>query len=1036
MNSYIRYKYLFFFNIILFQFISFETLSQDFYSYYSDDYVKTSIKQAKENKDVNLQIYWADFLYHKNINMENDTLIVSNLIGLIVLYQQVGLYENANEYLDKAIKIANQYTNPKKKDLALIDKINSQINAIQLKNLFFLKKIDEAKKYAGQLTKNLLLFGTKGSSYSETYTQLARYHILTNNYFKADSLLQVRYKEKDILLHELTIPSEVLKAYAELYFATKNRTKALKYFSLAKKNYVEKYNVHFDLAQIDMNIGLINMEEKEFDLANKQFKLALDFLRIKFGKINRLYAEALSLMAQSYDLMGYPNTNFVRSLHAESLEIYRILKIDDELDYSLSYHRWIEHYLFYSQKDKKNIINYSEIEKKLQKTAKNITNELSKNSIESINASCNIAYWYFQNSKPEKGTQLLLESNRRLSKKVFEQTSFLTENEQIDLINFIKNKLNINHSYAFFYANLFPELTTILYDNFLILKGLLLTSNNLLLRGGKQFENSKIVNELYKDLKEKENELADLLSKKDRTSKQDNRRIEDLTTDIEQIKKDIIKVLPSYQLVNSTLSKNWKNIKDSLNTSETVIEYINFDFFNPELRKFENKVIYCALILRKDYIFPKVYRLFDEEQMIKLLNSHQNDDDEIFVNKIYEARGMIKKKQVTSSESKEPPKPVSIVTSTKPSNTNTKTKNSVKPQKAIQPKESTNVFVLEPSMQRQFTDEKLDKEALYKLIWMPFASEITDIKNIYFSPIGILHKISFSAIQYKSKFLIDNYNLIQLSNSRAILERNKNTKFENNANAVLFGGIDFNNSDNTIRSDDSRGFQSKSILTTSGKRIHEWGQLKGTLEEVNEINKIFPSSMVFSDKKATETEFKNSSSKKTSLMHLATHGFFMDSSLVADAELAEEQTRLSFFSSENPLLRSGLIFAGGNYFWKNGKMKKESDADDGILTALELSNLDLSSVELMVLSACRTGLGDVKNSEGVYGLQRALKMAGVKSYIISLWEVPDKETKELMLLFYGDLKKTGQIDESFLYAQREMRKKYDPYYWAAFVLVK
>jgi CHAT domain-containing protein len=134
------------------------------------------------------------------------------------------------------------------------------------------------------------------------------------------------------------------------------------------------------------------------------------------------------------------------------------------------------------------------------------------------------------------------------------------------------------------------------------------------------------------------------------------------------------------------------------------------------------------------------------------------------------------------------------------------------------------------------------------------------------------------------------------------------------------------------------------------------------------------------------------------------------------------------------MLRSGLILAGGNKFWKN--TNKEIAGDDGIVTAKEIANLDLSNCQLVVLSACETGLGDVNGSEGVFGLQRAFKMAGVKNIIMSLWKVPDAQTAELFEIFYAECFKGKTIPEAFREAQNKMKTKYNPYYWAGFVLLE
>ena len=126
--------------------------------------------------------------------------------------------------------------------------------------------------------------------------------------------------------------------------------------------------------------------------------------------------------------------------------------------------------------------------------------------------------------------------------------------------------------------------------------------------------------------------------------------------------------------------------------------------------------------------------------------------------------------------------------------------------------------------------------------------------------------------------------------------------------------------------------------------------------------------------------------------------------------------------------------AGANRVW--GGAEAVAGKEDGIVTAYEISNLDLSSTELVVLSACETALGDIRGTEGVFGLQRAFKLAGVNNMILSLWQVPDKETAELMNLLYTNKLEGMDTYEAFHKTQDSMHKKYPPYYWAAFVLIE
>jgi CHAT domain-containing protein len=149
--------------------------------------------------------------------------------------------------------------------------------------------------------------------------------------------------------------------------------------------------------------------------------------------------------------------------------------------------------------------------------------------------------------------------------------------------------------------------------------------------------------------------------------------------------------------------------------------------------------------------------------------------------------------------------------------------------------------------------------------------------------------------------------------------------------------------------------------------------------------------------------------------------------------------RYSYRSSTNPMVRSGLILAGGNGAWTGSDTLTKLGAEqNGILTALEVSQLNLKKTKLVVLSACETGLGKIEGSEGTFGLKRGFKLAGVEQIIVSLWSVPDKETMELMTLFYTDLAQTLNPVISFEKAQKEMRNRYatEPDKWPGFVLVR
>jgi len=324
---------------------------------------------------------------------------------------------------------------------------------------------------------------------------------------------------------------------------------------------------------------------------------------------------------------------------------------------------------------------------------------------------------------------------------------------------------------------------------------------------------------------------------------------------------------------------------------------------------------------------------------------------------------------------------------------------------------------------------KNKNDALYNLIWKPIEAYLSDVKNVYISPSGLLHKISFPAISNgKDIYLCDNYRIqIKGSTGNTI---GQNLFAGNNPSALVYGGIQYSQSN-------------------SGDDV--WGYLAGTKDEGDAVNKILSGAQVqvsyLTDNKASET-FLKQNARNFNILHLATHGFFFNDP--NEERFKEENTGVefgeikfrgatrgfgvnSFVNSDNPLMRSGLVLAGANDVWIK---TEKGDSDDGVLTAQEVTQIDMRKNDLVVLSACETGLGDIRGTEGVYGLQRSLKMAGVKYIIMSLWEIPDKETVEFMSLFYSNLLNLKDIKDAFYGAQKAMRAKYDPYYWGAFVLLE
>jgi CHAT domain-containing protein len=205
--------------------------------------------------------------------------------------------------------------------------------------------------------------------------------------------------------------------------------------------------------------------------------------------------------------------------------------------------------------------------------------------------------------------------------------------------------------------------------------------------------------------------------------------------------------------------------------------------------------------------------------------------------------------------------------------------------------------------------------------------------------------------------------------------------------------------------------------------------LEGTKVEAQSINQIFNkkgiTSKLVMNENASEENIK--ALKSPTILHIATHGFFV--SLPKESKIKTMEDARNRNLLKNPFMRSGLLLAD----CQNPPVEGE---EDGVLSAEEAMNLDLEGTELVVLSACETGLGDVENGEGVYGLQRAFQQAGAKTIVMSLWKVSDEATQILMTEFYQNLVNGGTKREAFKNAQLTLRKKYpEPFYWGAFVMV-
>ena len=331
-----------------------------------------------------------------------------------------------------------------------------------------------------------------------------------------------------------------------------------------------------------------------------------------------------------------------------------------------------------------------------------------------------------------------------------------------------------------------------------------------------------------------------------------------------------------------------------------------------------------------------------------------------------------------------------------------------------------------------------DNDMIYAMIWGQLEPHLKGAKRIFFSPDGVLSQMNIEILQNsKGRAIYDEFDLHRVS-STADLGVIDLASYET---ATLYGGLNYDLDTKSMQSI-SRSYDNLCKITDQttydiGNCSRKgWSYLPGTKTEVEHIQSLLDkgriNNTIFTADSGTEESFKAQSGHSAQIIHIATHGFYLSE---RQAEKMDNDifTHNDTDSHTYPLRRSGLLMSGGQHIWM-GEVIPEG-IDDGILTAEEIAGLNLSNTNLLVLSACQTGLGEI-GGDGVYGLQRGFKIAGVGTIIMSLWEVDDLTTSLMMQTFYRNLIKGKSKRESFVIAQSEVRKKYDnPKYWAAFIML-
>jgi CHAT domain-containing protein len=588
-----------------------------------------------------------------------------------------------------------------------------------------------------------------------------------------------------------------------------------------------------------------------------------------------------------------------------------------------------------------------------------------------------IAPYYFQNVREHIQNQLATMSSEMATAWLHNTNPF-----------YLDHQINVAVSRTTTLSN---QACAAMYNHELFKKGLLLRNNDHLRQYILEANDTSAIY-LY-------DKIQSLRVQREKLSedRQNDSLILSISREIDNKERLLYSLSHTYQEQVQSDSISWEDIQKSLKPNEVAIEFVNFGYIDQ----------YYALLLRKEFDAPKIVHLPNFKR-------HPKEDKDFWMD-IYQ-KDLEMYEKYNWSDSLKPKKPHFLE------------------------------FSGPESRIYEIYGYGVNGTDLYQALWKPLEKYISKGETIYFAPSGVLHQLSIEALPYDATQTIgDMYNLIRLSSTRELAISKKSKKY---ATATLFGGIQYDvSAEDICAASEKYAFENPSVFRSIAIDTTNRGTvryLKGTKLEVENISNLLKKQKlkvnVYTATTANEESIKAISGKKQNILHIATHGFFWTDSVANKQEyftLRSVSTTDRAPLSIDPLNRCGLLFAGANLALSGNRNELPETVQDGILTAKEVSLLDLRETDLVVLSACETGKGEV-TGDGVFGLQRAFKMAGVQTIIMSLWPVNDQATQLLMTEFYNNwIGKHQSKREAFRNAQNTVRySQYDdPVYWAGFVML-
>jgi CHAT domain-containing protein/tetratricopeptide (TPR) repeat protein len=604
----------------------------------------------------------------------------------------------------------------------------------------------------------------------------------------------------------------------------------------------------------------------------------------------------------------------------------------------------------------------------------------------------NLAFLYWTWGRQQEAEAYFGRGQLVLQKLFQKQFTYMTEKERLRYLATRMNAFPGYFSFCFAYSEQHPELIGNMFDALLWEKGMVATSVRAM-RAKIAASGNKQALRLLDEITEKRTQVARIMAQPPPNPEEARKQTEELEKEAEILERELANQSPTS--FEQHAKPSWRSVRDSLKPREAAVEFVRFQLYDGQ--KWTNKTLYAALVLTpKSKIAPTFVLLGDAATLeCGPVNSYRQ---------LLEMPPTCFPCPAPGGQSSSAP--------TMPN--------------------------------------------FYDAFWKPLQLPLGKASRIYISTDGILNQVSLAIVpDDRGKLLIDKYDLRIVLSTRELLLQPLHTPEQT---AVLIGDPLFTISEadqaaalQTISAQEppnGRQSQQKGYRSTELKDL-SWRQLPGTGVEVQQVGTLLARNRwhveSYTQARALEEVMKRVRGPR--ILHVATHGFFLSDedapqscSTSTSPSTAPDSFGPSRSLKQDPMLRSGLVFTGANRLSSGEPIP--GGMDDGILTAYEAMDLNLGGTELVVLSACDTGLGETKAEEGVFGLRRALQVAGARSILMAMWQVPDVNTEKLMQAFYTKLLNGEEKHTALREAQIELRNNIKrelgrdyPREWGAFVMV-